>query len=671
MILAILLFISGIAISVVAEYYSIMGLMAIFSAAPIPIAVMGIALGVGKLVQATWLKAYWTRLPTTMRLYGVLSVSILMLITTLGCFGFLSKAHSDQTLVSGDSQAKVAIYDEKIKTAKDNIDANRKAIKQMDDAVDQVMGRSNDEKGADKAVAIRRSQSKERVRLLGEIENEQRNVARLSEERAPYAAEFRKMESEVGPIKYIAAFIYGDNPDANVLERAVTWVIVLIVIVFDPLAVVMLLASQMTWQWRKEGPADSSEYVASGSGPTIDELIEQEEQAIDSDEGSPKTPAYLEQPFAHFGNTKPMPAPVNEPEPKLETTPFDVVDNGPNWTLVAENNVPVIDTTEVERLSNELNEAQSNVYELANYVQNLQQDYASVSDLHQKSMSREAELIEELASLKEQLENTIVEEEDNVRPFTEEEIMSFDDGVDESAFLERFQENLDSGHQKNQDIFKIDPGFVYQPATPTVEERLASGQAVSITEMPQEFRDMIRLGIESGELSVNGADISEPAYQADDGPLTDDQIEQIKDSVNLEVQKDSASEAYVAPISQPEQPILAVGVDVADRPGDYITDPVANLFTKREPKTDFGNTFHDNPERGDFCMRTDFRPTKLFKWNGAKWMQVSKDSTDIYAFNDAYIQFLADQVLSGVYSWDDLSQTEVDQVQTLIGGRRG
>ena len=103
-----------------------MGLMAIFSAAPIPIAIMGISLGVGKLVIASWIKAYWEKAPLLMRSYGVVSVCILMMITTLGCFGYLSKAHSDQTLVSGDVQAKVAIYDERIKTEKDNIEADRK-----------------------------------------------------------------------------------------------------------------------------------------------------------------------------------------------------------------------------------------------------------------------------------------------------------------------------------------------------------------------------------------------------------------------------------------------------------------------------------------------------------------------------------------------------------------
>jgi hypothetical protein len=114
------------------------------------------------------------------------------------------------------------------------------------------MGRSQDEKGADKAVAIRRGQAKERTRLLSEITAEQKVIAQLSEERAPIAAEVRKVEAEVGPIKYIAAFIYGDNPDANLLEKAVTWVIVIIVAVFDPLAVLMLLGAQMTLLWHRE-----------------------------------------------------------------------------------------------------------------------------------------------------------------------------------------------------------------------------------------------------------------------------------------------------------------------------------------------------------------------------------------------------------------------------------
>jgi hypothetical protein len=199
-----------------------------------------------------------------------------MFITSMGIFGYLSKAHMDQSLVSGDVQSKIAIYDEKIKTEKENIDAARRALKQMDEAVDQTMSRSDSERGAERAIQIRRQQQAERARLQKDIATSQSNIGRLSEERAPIAAEVRKVEAEVGPIKYIAALIYGDNPDNNLLEAAVRWVIILIVIVFDPLAVILLLASQYSFQWfrdRKPEEDTPDPYIADvGEKPTPDEL---------------------------------------------------------------------------------------------------------------------------------------------------------------------------------------------------------------------------------------------------------------------------------------------------------------------------------------------------------------------------------------------------------------
>ena len=288
MILAFLLLITGLTISAVAIYYSVVGLTAIFSAAAIPIVIMGSALEVGKLVCASWLKANWERAPGFMKYYMITAVCVLMLITSMGIFGFLSKAHNDQSLVSGDVASKIAIYDEKIRTEKENIDANRKILKQLDEGVDQVMARSQDEKGADKAVAIRKAQQKDRSRINQEIAQSQKSISTLNEERAPIAAEVRKVEAEVGPIKYIAAFIYGTAPDSSMLEQAVTWIIILIVVVFDPLAVIMLLASQMTFSWAKkekqisiadldrDDPAAAEEKAAyeADNGPLAEEYIE-------------------------------------------------------------------------------------------------------------------------------------------------------------------------------------------------------------------------------------------------------------------------------------------------------------------------------------------------------------------------------------------------------------
>lgn len=571
MILAALLLLSGLSISAVAIYYSVVGLTAIFSAAAVPIMIMGISLEVGKLVIASWVKAYWSRIPILMRTYAVAGVAVLMIITSLGIFGFLSKAHSDQTLVSGDVQSKIAVYDERIKTEKENIEADRKALKQLDEAVDQILGRSTTETGADRAVAIRRSQQKERARLQAEISQSQQSISQLNDARAPIAAEVRKVEAEVGPIKYIAAFVYGDNPDASILERAVTWVIILIVVVFDPLAVVMLLAAQMTWAWYRNPETQEREYVASGSGATVDDLVEQEQAeeatpdevnkhtqaAVENDtEGEP--PAYLSQPFAHFENLPPMPAPPAEREPVLATEPFEVVDHDAEIAVA-----PTVDP----ELANKLAESESLTQELVNYIQNLQTDFDRVNALHQASMTREAELIDEIAAIRDdQAAMSIAAEPPAVelREFTPEEVQALD-------------------------------------------------------------------------------------------------------------QEDSASEASMAPISQPEPEVTEVRAEVipeAERPGDYITDPVANLF-KRQPETGFGNNFPDNPVRGDLFLRTDFRPTRLFKWNDIKWIEVNKTTTTAYVYNDAYIQFLTDQVLSGVYGWEDLTELEQEQVQTVTGGRRG
>ena len=296
---------SGLTVSAVAIYYSVAGLVAIFSAAVIPIIVMGVALEISKLAGTVWLKQNWSRAPYFIRAYLLAAIAILMLITSMGIFGFLSKAHSDQSLVSGDVQSRIAVYDDKIKTAKDNIDANRKALRQMDEAVDQVMGRSSDEKGADKAVAIRRAQQKERVRLQSEIAAEQKIVAAVSEERAPIAAEVRKVEAEVGPIKYIANFIYGDNPDANILEKAVTWVIIIIVVVFDPLAVILLLASQYSFQWFRKQEEETPEVV----NEPIPEETEPEEEPIQNHSG-PAASAFW-----------PFPSSAYNPAPSWGTTP--------------------------------------------------------------------------------------------------------------------------------------------------------------------------------------------------------------------------------------------------------------------------------------------------------------------------------------------------------------
>lgn len=268
----------ALALSAIAAYYSIIGLTAIFAGAMLPIIVMGGMLEVAKLTTTVWLRKYWHLCGIVLKLYLVPAVITLALITSMGIFGFLSKAHIDQGIGSGDVNAKVALIDEKIKTQKENVKAARDMLAQMDSQVNNVMNKGDSEKSAERSVQIRKQQAKERAALQKDIEVANGVIGKLNEERAPIASEVRKVEAEVGPIKYIAAFIYGDNPDANLLEKAVRWVIILLVAVFDPLAIALILAANQSKEWDKEEEESykPDAWIADVSMPEPDEPVQEE-----------------------------------------------------------------------------------------------------------------------------------------------------------------------------------------------------------------------------------------------------------------------------------------------------------------------------------------------------------------------------------------------------------
>jgi hypothetical protein len=268
-----LLFAVALSLSALAAYYAVMGLVAIFAAAVVPIALMGSMLEASKLVVASWLYQNWKEIPALMKSYFVVALVVLMMLTSMGIFGFLSKAHLDQAIPTGDVQSKLALIDEKIKTEKENINANRKELTQLDAQVDQTIARTDDTKGTERAITVRRSQQKDRARILNEIGTAQTKIAKYNEERAPIASEVRKVEAEVGPIKYIAALIYGDESsnDTNMLEKAVRIVTILIVIVFDPLAVLLLIAAN--WNLKHTGERKWNEFFEK---PPVEDFPEKE-----------------------------------------------------------------------------------------------------------------------------------------------------------------------------------------------------------------------------------------------------------------------------------------------------------------------------------------------------------------------------------------------------------
>ena len=373
----------AITISAIAAWYSVAGLTAIFAAAVIPVIIMGGALEAGKIVATVWLHNNWARVSWAYKTYLVPAIVFLMLLTSMGIFGFLSKAHSDQSLVSGDAMSKIAIYDEKIATEKDNIAQAKRALEQMNAQVDQMLGRSDNERGAERAVSIRKNQSRERAALQAEITHSQKTIQKLQEERSPLAAEFRKVEAEVGPIKYIAAFIYGDNPDQNVLERAVRWVIILIVIVFDPLALCLILAANKQLEWARQGVGgwvhDEEHPKVVDADHTAEDEVPQplqpehpttEEETPPAIEPAPElTEEQLEQIRAHAANE--AVATLPEPEPIIEVVEEEMASD------IADLQLPVTPTITPEQQVF-LDEAPSIIEDLNSELVAKQQEYDSL-----------------------------------------------------------------------------------------------------------------------------------------------------------------------------------------------------------------------------------------------------------------------------------------------------
>jgi len=193
--MSILLFITAITLSAIAAFYAVAGLVAIFAASAVPIMIMGGTLEAAKLVVASWLYRNWRGIPILMKTYFSVALVILMLLTSMGIFGYLSKAHLDQAIPTGDVVSKLNLIDEKIKTQKENIDAARKQLSQLDQQVDQTLNRTSEASGVDRSVQIRASQRKERASAYRDIETSQAEIARLNQERAPIASEVRKVEA--------------------------------------------------------------------------------------------------------------------------------------------------------------------------------------------------------------------------------------------------------------------------------------------------------------------------------------------------------------------------------------------------------------------------------------------------------------------------------------------
>ena len=249
MLTIIITFLSAISISVIAAGYSIMGLATLFAGAVIPIIAMGSALEVGKLVAASWLYNNWRNplVPQSIKAYLTSAVVVLIFITSMGIFGFLSKAHLDQVQPVSSNNIKIELIDKQINQQQIIIDRSQKTLDQLDKALDKYI----DMEYVTRGLKERKKQEEERNLLTTAINNASDKIGELTLQKAELSLEQDKIEAEVGPIKYIAELIYGDEAKDH-FDKAVRWVIIVLIFVFDPLAVLLLIAANISLRTRKE-----------------------------------------------------------------------------------------------------------------------------------------------------------------------------------------------------------------------------------------------------------------------------------------------------------------------------------------------------------------------------------------------------------------------------------
>ena len=241
MILAIITLFTALAISAVAAFYSIVGLMAIFSASALSIAIMGAVLEVGKLITASWLYQNWKTIPKLLKYYLTSAVVVLMFITSMGIFGYLSKSHIDAGTNTSQLQIKLERLNNYIKSEQKTIDRAERQLENLDKALERYVELGAVSKGLDR----RLEQEEERDILTSMVNKSQFKIDEYLDEKSEYDLEIKNFEVEVGPLKYISALIYGDDA-LNFLDSAVRIVILILVFVFDPLAVLLVVAANIS-----------------------------------------------------------------------------------------------------------------------------------------------------------------------------------------------------------------------------------------------------------------------------------------------------------------------------------------------------------------------------------------------------------------------------------------
>ena len=645
MLFAILTLLVALSISAIAAYYSIVGLAAIFAAAVVPIILMGAVLEVGKIVSTVWLHTFWKKAPKLTKAYLSSAVLILMFITSMGIFGFLSKSHIQQTAKSQDQVAQISTIDSNISRANakitrwtDEIDRisqgtnsrvdilvdkeqeileqlysridkeksqartqSDKNIQLQNDRIAQARQRKDDnvknielkynnglnnstkskeidqEKKNEVGVAasaqrnIRAIQKTLEATLLsvdskytkqittitgridklrnqsnvktddidgrveeleGFVTNEQKKVDGFRSAKSKIETSVRQLEAEVGPIKYIAEFIYGEDADRNLLEAAVRWVIIIIVAVFDPLAIMLVLAATMQIRWIREEK----------HGPEAKELrIKELEMKIEE---------------------------YNEFLIKLES--------------------------ELDRLTQEGEEKSERITELESAIEEVNNDKAkAVSELEklvEKDKNKYSTIIDGLTD-----------------DLTESKIT----GKEQSKTIKELKAQIKDLENKEPEIREVEV-----EVEKLVEDETKIREANAATK------------------------------------LKDQEAKELANQVRA---RDAAMERLNEKYKLVEKPMLEQLAPVADDEED----------DNEIPPAAFGSVYPDSPKNGQLFTKTDVFPHSLYKFNGKKWIDVDKNGTDSY-LTEEYVRHLVEAVAKGETELEDLTDQEKTEMTDFL-----
>ena len=726
MLLGLLILFVALALSGIAAYYSIIGLTAIFAAAVIPIIVMGGILEVAKLACTVWLHQNWQRARFVMKLYLVPAVAVLMFITSMGIFGFLSKSHIEQSAMGTEQIEQVKVIDDKLlraqakverwnaeigrlnrgetsgridglitreqeridkanKRIQPQIDAENSKVKGLRLQADKEIAQQNKRLGdaqkrtsADIAIAekrlaqldkdvaaytsqgtttggvftadvdnvkkgnqLRASQKPERdalekaiakakrteigvasrvqreitninKRLAEQIKAVEANVAKirtgitktidsananiakytleagssnknvdqrikelelnieniqpqidgLREEKFVFEKQYRQFEAEVGPVKYIAQLIYGDNPDQNLLEAAVRWVIILIVAVFDPLAIMMLLAATETFAWRRQDKETVVETVTTMPSP-----VPVEEDKEEPEQEAPEEPV-------EDGSADEEPS---------ETRSEDKSDGGEDRVDIEE---PVKDPRPLERT--------------------LHVEHIVLPEPDEKVETYHHEYENEYVP------NPEIEEE-------EVKTIEVEIPVEKTANIYNWQK-----HDIQEDIVIVNDS--------------RQDESINLEEPTEE------------EINEVKEDIFEWKEEDEDDP--NKRAKRIWKRLNPD-----------DTLKNNEQMLAHGEIDVLPWI-QYIDQPEEKLESFAQ--STFGETFPTHPIKGDTYVKTDIFPSTLHKFNGEVWISVDKETSGSYVYNNMYIQHLIEKLGSGEYDPELLNDAERTAIEEQL-----